>query len=327
MRRASEHQRLEREQPRRPPPSPPRAGGRAAPPSKRIVSCGSQSSRGAGAERQPRLDPRRAAGRAVDPLRRLGRRHQRRPGAGLEPPVDAVAAGHAAGGVDQHHLGRRPAGRGSRALAQPCWNSRSSRTRAVAPATPPPRRGRGRAAARIGARDVGGMRGAQSSAARTAALAATAAAAAGFYRLIKNRAYASVGATEDGRGPWHPPADARHRRRTAGAGDARGELLRHRPAADRARGAGRRRPLLLLLRRALHHRLPDLDRHPAVHPRDRRRRHRGGGAHHPLARTSSAACAPGSARPRRSARRPASARPPRAARSRSAGCSASPPTR
>ena len=42
------------------------------------------------------------------------------------------------------------------------------------------------------------------------------------------------------------------------------------PPLDRARGAGRGRPLLFLLRRAVPEGLPDLDRHPAVHPPDRR---------------------------------------------------------
>ena len=50
------------------------------------------------------------------------------------------------------------------------------------------------------------------------------------------------------------------------------------PAALPARGPRRRRPLLLLLRRALRRRLPDLHRHPALHPRDRDRHARGGGA-------------------------------------------------
>ena len=58
--------------------------------------------------------------------------------------------------------------------------------------------------------------------------------------------------------------------RTSGAGRIRREFRRPPSAARPARSAGRGRPLLLLLRRALHERLPDLDRHPAVHPRDRR---------------------------------------------------------
>ena len=49
----------------------------------------------------------------------------------------------------------------------------------------------------------------------------------------------------------------------------------------RARGAGGGGPLLFLPRRALHDGLPDLDRHPPLHPRDRRRRARRGGAHDP----------------------------------------------
>ena len=72
--------------------------------------------------------------------------------------------------------------------------------------------------------------------------------------------------------------------------------------------------------------LPDRHRHPALHPRDRDRQPDGRGRDDPRRRTSSAACAPASARPRRSARRPACARRPRASRSRSASCSATPPT-
>ena len=43
------------------------------------------------------------------------------------------------------------------------------------------------------------------------------------------------------------------------------------PALSDPRGACRGRPLLFLFRRAVPDRLPDLDRHSAVHPRDRRR--------------------------------------------------------
>ena len=86
-------------------------------------------------------------------------------------------------------------------------------------------------------------------------------------------------------------------------------------AARPARGAGRSRPLLFLLRRALHAGLPDLDRHSAVHPPDRDRQSDRLGEDDPRRRTSWAACAPASARPRRCARRPACARSPRASRS------------
>ena len=56
-----------------------------------------------------------------------------------------------------------------------------------------------------------------------------------------------------------------------------------------------------------------------IRPRRRRKRS--------STRTSWAACAPASARPRRSARRPACARPRKESRSRSGGCNAMPPTR
>ena len=46
------------------------------------------------------------------------------------------------------------------------------------------------------------------------------------------------------------------------------EFFRPASAARPSRGAGRSRPLLFLLRRALHERLPDVDRHPALHPPD-----------------------------------------------------------
>ena len=51
----------------------------------------------------------------------------------------------------------------------------------------------------------------------------------------------------------------------------RPQLRRPPPAPDPARGTGRRRALPVLLRCALHPGLPDLDRHPAVHPADRHR--------------------------------------------------------
>ena len=98
------------------------------------------------------------------------------------------------------------------------------------------------------------------------------------------------------------------------------------PPLDRHEALRRGRPLLFLLRRALHERLPDLDRYPAVHPRDldrqsarRRRNHLR--AEHPRRHV----------RPRlpdrdSCAKKPACARRPRASRSRSACCSATPPT-
>ena len=105
------------------------------------------------------------------------------------------------------------------------------------------------------------------------------------------------------------------RRRPAFARRICRQLLRPAPAARSARGAGRGRPLLVLLRRAVHAGMPDLDRHPAVHPRDRRPATRSARPRRSSTRTSSAACARGSARPRRSARRPACASMPRASRS------------
>ena len=110
-------------------------------------------------------------------------------------------------------------------------------------------------------------------------------------------------------------------------GRIRRQFRRPPPAARAARGAGRGRPLLFLLRRALHRGLPDRHRHPALHPRDPRPDNlQGRGRDDPRRRTSWAACAPASARPRRCARRPACANAPRASRSRSACCSATPPT-
>ena len=43
------------------------------------------------------------------------------------------------------------------------------------------------------------------------------------------------------------------------------------PPLDHHEALVESRPLLFLLRRALHEGVPDLDRHPAVHPRDRHR--------------------------------------------------------
>ena len=59
------------------------------------------------------------------------------------------------------------------------------------------------------------------------------------------------------------------------------ELRRPAPAAQPARGPRRRRALPVLLRRALRPGLPDLDRHPAVHPPDRHRQPAGLGQDHP----------------------------------------------
>ena len=87
-----------------------RACGRAVPRSKRMVSCGSQS-RWAPAptvscDRDLRRR-RRASGRRA---RRPGWSGPARAGAGLGRPAHIVAAGQAAGGVDQHRLER--SGRG-----------------------------------------------------------------------------------------------------------------------------------------------------------------------------------------------------------------------
>ena len=95
-----------------------------------------------------------------------------------------------------------------------------------------------------------------------------------------------------------------------------GEFFRPASAARPARGAGRGRPLLLLLRRAVHARPArpaSTSRCSSAQIADRQPERRG--RDHPRARTSSAACAPASARPRRCARRPACARSPRASRS------------
>ena len=117
-----------------------------------------------------------------------------------------------------------------------------------------------------------------------------------------------------------------HCRRSFEAGRVPHQLQRPAPAARAARGVRRGRSLLLLLRRALRRRLSDRHRHPALHPRDPHRQPDRRGRDDLLSRTSSAACAPASARPRRCARKPACARSPRASRSGSASCSATPPT-
>ena len=69
------------------------------------------------------------------------------------------------------------------------------------------------------------------------------------------------------------------------------QLRRPAPAARPQAGAGRRRSLLLLLRRALHRGLPDRHRHPALHPRaSRPTTSEGAALDHPRGRTSWAAC-------------------------------------
>ena len=88
------------------------------------------------------------------------------------------------------------------------------------------------------------------------------------------------------------------------------------PPLDAARGQGRGRALLFLLRRAVPEGLSDLDRHSAVHPPDRHRQPRSAPRRRSSTPTSWAACARASARPRRCARKPACARQPRASRSR-----------
>ena len=119
----------------------------------------------------------------------------------------------------------------------------------------------------------------------------------------------------------------RHRRGPPAGRRLRAQLRRPAPPAEPARGARRRRALPVLLRRALRPGLPDLDRHPAVHPPDRHRQPAWAPPRPSSIPTSWAACAPGCARPRPCARRSASARSPRASRSRSAACSATPPMR
>ena len=92
-----------------------------------------------------------------------------------------------------------------------------------------------------------------------------------FYRLIKNRRCASLARKRRERSMAPSPQTPGNRRRAAGAEALAANFADIAPPLHAARGAGRGRPLLFLLRRALHHGLPDLDRHPALHPRDRRR--------------------------------------------------------
>ena len=106
----------------------------------------------------------------------------------------------------------------------------------------------------------------------------------------------------------------------------RRQFFRPASAARPSRGAGRVRPLLFLLRRALHECLPDRRSTSRCSSARSRPAIRSARPRRSSTRTSWAACAPASARPRRCARRPACARSPRASRCRSAGCSATPPT-
>ncbi len=243
-----------------------------------------------------------AAGGAVDALGGLRGGDERGAGAGREAPVDAVAAGDAARGVEEHRLGNRAMG--SRQDAP--WRSPAGRAGRGGclrhRARPRLRRGRGRAAGSGGRRgrrawrelrrvDAAGAtseRPADGRGGRVAqSLGSTGAELGGketrtFYQLIKNPRYASL---DRRKGEVHgtQSADARDRRRAARAAAAGGQFRGHRTALHPARGAGGGGPLLLLLRRALHHGLPDLDRHSALHPRDPGRQAGCGGADHPRA--------------------------------------------
>ena len=74
--------------------------------------------------------------------------------------------------------------------------------------------------------------------------------------------------------------DFRRRARPARRGEPQGELCRFAPAAVLARGPGRGRALLLLLRRALPKGMSDVDRYSTLHPSDRGRQPGRGGADH-----------------------------------------------
>ena len=106
---------------------------------------------GAGPEVEAGLDPGGAARRAVDALGRLGGGGERGAGPDREAPVEAVAAGDAAGGVDEH----RPRGSAQGCAAGSPWRSppgtagRAGRARPAA--TRRLRRGRGRAGVGSGA--------------------------------------------------------------------------------------------------------------------------------------------------------------------------------
>ena len=129
---AAEDERLERQQPRVG--APVDLEPALEPARRRRGSSPAAASRAA----RPRRAP--AASRCAPRRRRSGRparppgwsRPAPAPGTGLEPPVEAVAAGDPAGGVDEHRLGHGAVRRGRSALAQPCWYSRSSRMRRLA---------------------------------------------------------------------------------------------------------------------------------------------------------------------------------------------------
>ena len=257
---AAEDDGLEREEAGVARPCRPRGVRSRRAPSKRIVSCGSQSSAAPAPSDEAGLDAGGAAGRAVDALGRLRRRDERGTVAGREAPVDAVAAGDAARGVDEHGLGGGAVGprqqRLAAALLAPagragcarrgCETATSARPRARC------RRGRGRRRAwrpELGAPRRGTQRRRPPTGGRQPIAQETGrrwreptARSRGFYRLIKNRRCASVAGERRRRGPWHPV----RRRPESSAGrldadDAGGELRRHRAAASPRTRPGSRR--------------------------------------------------------------------------------------
>ena len=96
------------------------------------------------------------------------------------------------------------------------------------------------------------------------------------------------------------------------------------PAFDASEATREANRCLYCYRRALHHRLSDVDRHPDVHPEDRDRQPARLGAHDPRKRTSSAPVAPPCAPSRSCARAPASITTRSRSPSRSDDCSATP---
>ena len=89
-----------------------------------MVSCGSQNEAPVARDGEPRVDPRRPGGTAVDALCGLGRDHRRGPRTHRHLGLEAVAAGHAPGGVEEHRLDRRIGqGPGWRMRDDPAWCS------------------------------------------------------------------------------------------------------------------------------------------------------------------------------------------------------------
>ena len=118
-----------------------------------MVSCGSQAMRAPSADFQPDVGPRLARTRAIELFAGLRRHGHGRPLRRLDLPGDAIAAGQAAGRVDQDGLQRialgpracgswrRPPGRGARCGCGPRCAARQAwpAHRRVAPKAPSPR--------------------------------------------------------------------------------------------------------------------------------------------------------------------------------------------